>query len=359
MKLLEQLKQGIWNQADRGRKKIMKDERRLPSSKINGRLLFSILFWAGLAGVIFFSFQSWVRTGFLNEKVNGYQAEANAQIASLNEAGFANSPAGEDYALRFIHAYINIPSEEKEREERAKEIQGFLAEGLQPAQLEDLSEFKGKRVLRSASLYDVRDVSEAAASYVYRIDYELFKTADKKESVEVKKENADGKEETVTEEKISTVEESLGTKEQIIVVRLGTDGHSFNVIEQPYFETLPGATRLTAVTDSTDQSHKNTKMESELKQFATQFFTSYTTNTLDEMAYLMEQPETLQGLYQYKGLEKFVVYDGKEKGQYILKSLVLLEETDTGLMSKHPFTLVVSRENNKFYVWDLKHTVGG
>lgn len=345
--------------AEQGRKKVLKDERRLKSSRFNGRMAFSVVFWFVLVGVIFFTFQSWVRTGFLNEKVNGYQDKAAAQIESLNEVGFANSPAGETYASKFIETYITIPSDEKQREERAKTLQSFLAEGLKVGELENLSEFQGKRVLKSASLYDVKNVNEDAASYVYRIEYEPFKVVEKKEQVEVKKTNEEGKEEVVKEEKIVMQDESLGVKELMIVIRLGTDGNSFNVIEQPYYQALPSETRIAAVQDQRDQAKKNVQVEDELKQFATQFFTSYTTNTTEEMSYLMENPEIIKDLYEYKGLEDFVVYDGETEGQYIVKTLVLLQEANTGLQTKHPFTLVVSKESNKFYVQEFKHTLGG
>ncbi|KON83504.1 hypothetical protein AF332_27500 [Sporosarcina globispora] len=350
---------GLKKNAERGRQQVLKDERRLKSSRFNGRMAFSIMFWLVLAGVIFFSFQSWARTGFLNEKVNGYQDKAAAQIASLNEVGFANSPAGETYANQFIDTYINISNDEKEREKRAKELQSILAEGLKVGALENLTEFHGKRVLKSASLYDVKNVNEDSASYVYAIEYELFKVTEEKEQVEVKKKNEEGKEEVVKEEKVTMKDESLGVKEQMIVVRLGTDGNSFNVIEQPYYQALPSETRITAVQDPIDPSKKNVKMEDEMQQFATQFFTSYTTNSIQEMSYLMENPESIKDLYEYKGLEDFVVYDGDKEGQYIVKTLVLLQETNTGLQTKHPFTLVVSKENNKFYVQEFKHTLGG
>ncbi|MBT2729610.1 conjugal transfer protein [Bacillus sp. ISL-75] len=350
---------GLKKNAEQGRKKVLKDERRLKSSRFNGRMVFSIVFWLVLVGVVFFAFQSWARTGFLNEKVNGYQKKASAQIASLNEVGFANSPAGETYAKKFIDTYINVSNDEKEREERAKALQNFLAEGLKVGELENLTAFQGKRVLKSASLYDVKNVSEDAASYVYRIEYELFKVVEKKEQVDVKKTNTEGKEEVVKEDKVTTSDESLGVKEQMIVVRLGTDGNSFNVMEQPYYQALPSETRMAAVQDQTDQSKKNVKIEDQMKQFATQFFTSYTTNSIEEMSYLMEKPESLKDLYEYKGLEDFVVYDGKKEGQYIVKALVILQEANTGLQTKHPFTLVVNKENNKFYVQELKHTLGG
>ncbi|KKI92172.1 hypothetical protein WQ54_10790 [Bacillus sp. SA1-12] len=328
------LNEGLKKNVVQGRKKVMKDDRRLKTSRFNGRMAFSFIFWLLVFGVIFLTFQSWARTGFLNEKVNVYQDEATAQIASLNETGFANSPAGESYASRFIETYINIPIDEKQRELRAKTLQSYLAEGLQVGQMENLSEFQGKRVLKSASLYDVKDVHEDSASYVFRIEYEISNVVEKKEQV-------------------------LGQKEQMIVVRLGTDGNSFNVIEQPYYQALPSETRLSAVQDQTDQSKKNVQAQDELKQFATQFFTSYTTNTTQEMSYLMEHPESIKDLYEYKGLEDFVVYNGEKEGQYIVKTLVLLQEANTGLQTKHPFTLVVSKENNKFYVQEFKHTLGG
>ncbi|PFM83243.1 hypothetical protein COJ46_01610 [Bacillus sp. AFS077874] len=355
MNVLDAFKKNL----DQGRKKILRDERRLKSSRLNGRMAFTILFWLALIGVIFFSFQSWARTGFLNKKVNGYQDKAAAQIASLHEVGFANSPAGDAYASQFIEAFINLPNDKNEREKRAKTLQSFLAEGLTVGKLENLSEFQGKRVLKSASLYDVKDIKKDSASYVYRINYELFNITSKKDLVEVKKKNEKGKEEVVKEEKVKTVEKSLGRKEQMIIVRLGTDGESFNVIEQPYYQKLPSQARLTAIQDHTDQAKKNMQMEDELKQFSTQFFTFYTTNSIQEMSYLMEKPESLKDLYEYKGLEDLVVYDGEVKGQYIVKTIVLFQEANTGLQTKHPFTLVVKKEKNKFYVQQLKHTLGG
>jgi hypothetical protein len=358
MSFFGKLKGGLIKSAVQGRNKVLKDERRLKSSRFNARKAFSLVFWMVLVGVIFVSVQSWARTGFLNEKVNGYQDQATKKINRLNEVGFANSPAGESFSNQFIHTYVNVPNDEKEREERTKALQGFLAEGLQVEGLENLTDFQGKRVLKSASLYDVKDVDEDAASYVYKIEYELFKVTEKKEQVDVKKEN-EGKEEVVKEEKVTTQDESVGTKEQMIVVRLGTDGNSFNVIEQPYYLALPSESRMIAVHDETDPSKKNVKVENEVKQFATQFFTSYTTNSTQEMSYLMENPESLKDLYEYKGLEDFIVYNGDKDGQYVVKTLVLLQEANTGLQTKHPFTLIVSKENNKFYVRSLKHTLGG
>lgn len=355
MTFLSKLINGVKRNTDRGREKILKDERRLKSSRWNSRTLFTLGFWLVVGGVIFLSIQATIRTGYLNDKINGFQGEAIKKIESLHAMGFADSSAGESYSKRFIETYITIPADPKGREQRANVLQGYLAEGMKLEKLENLSEFKGKRVLKSAQLYDVKDVQAHSAHYVYQIQYELIKLAEVKLTAEVTpKENANqdqqGKEEVLKEQ-------SLGTQNVMMVVPLGTDGQSFNVIDHPYFQAVPSDTRLTAVQDQTDKSKKNVQVENELKQFATQFFTSYTTNSIEEMSYLMEQPEVLKDLYEYKGVEDFIVYNGDQEGQYIVKTLVILHQD--GILSKHPFTLVVQKEKNKFYVKQLKHTLGG
>jgi hypothetical protein len=353
------LKHSFKNYTDRGRKKVFKDERRLKTSRLNGRLFFTFAFWAVLAGVVFFAFQSWTRTGFINQKINGYHADAAAQLASLHENGFTNSPAAEEYTKNFVESYINVPADPKQRDERAKLLQGYLAEGLNVEKMESLGDFQGKRVLKSASLYEASDARENAASYVYRVEYELFKTVDKKEQVEALNKDRNGESGTVKEYRIVKRDISLGTKDVLVVIPVGTDGNSFNVVEQPYFQDLPGETRIAAIQDHTDQGKKDSGAEDELKRFASQFFTSYTTNTVQEMSYFMEQPESLKNSYQYKGMEDFIVYDEKRKGQYRLKALVLLQDQDSGLITKQPFTLLVRKQENKFYVSSLLHTIGG
>jgi hypothetical protein len=317
---------------------------------MNRRIVFTTAFWLVIGSIIFFAFQSWVRTGFLNEKVNGYQAAAKEQISELNKSGFADSPAGESFTQSFVSTYFNVPSDDKGRAVRETSLQGYLADGLKVQDLEDLSHFQGKRVLKSASLYDVKDVKRAAASYVYRVEYELFKTTEK--SVQVNGENKG-----ITKETKQESDQSLGMKEVLFVIPVLTDGKDFNVSEQPYFNDLPGKTRLKAVQDEMDPSLKNVSAVPALQQFATQFFTAYTSNSLAEMSYLMKKPERLQG-YTYNGLGDFTVYDAK-KGDYLVKAEVLFTEENTGLVTKHPFTLLVSKQNHNFFVESLTHTVGG
>lgn len=334
-----------------GKTKLLKQERKLKQNKA-GKVVV-IGFYTALAGVTFLSFQSYSRTGFLNEKINGFQHEARAQMQSLNSAGFVASPAGEDYSRKFIKTYIDIPADKKGRDERATKLLNYFAEGLQLEKVENISEFNGKRVIKDIHLYKVSDIKEKSATFVFRISYGITAVTEQKVTVKPKDKKAKPQVKTVQKEQPTV------NKETLIAVPLGTDGHSFNVIEQPHFEALPAGKRLAAVTDQEDKGKQNYKKEEELKQFATQFFTSYTENSVEEMAYLMAKPASLKGLYKYKGLDSFIVYNGDTSKEFVIKSLIELEDMQSGLSMKEPITLTVTKQNGKYFVKQIKNTIGG
>lgn len=340
--------QSVGGKLKKGRHKVMKDDRRLKSSKFNAQKMVVALFYILLVAVIAFSYLSFTRTGFLNNKLNAYQQKADAQAAAMNTMGVANSAAGELYAKKFISTYINIPIEDDSRKERVKNLSKFLAEGMRASDLEDLSTFKGKRVLTGAVLYRVQDVKDAAASYVYRVQ---FKTT-VSEEVPVTSNKKTAIKKTKTKMVVKDQQDSL------IVVRLGTDGQNFNVIQQPYFLTLPVDARLAPVQDQTDPSLVAADAKDEVRQFLGQFFTSYSQSSLKDMSYLMDDPESLGGLYYFKGLDNYQLYRTAQPNTYTVKTLATFTAKGTGVYMKQPFTLVVEKQNDKYYVKSLKHTLG-
>jgi Conjugative transposon protein TcpC len=316
-----------------------KKERRVPSARMNSRSVVSFLFWMGVLAVLFITTQSYLRTAFLNEKVNGYQNSTKEELEKMVDEGFITSPAGEAYTEEFVRKFIHIPVTEEERKKRTEDLNTYLAEGLTLPDIENNVNFKGERKLQSISLYERRGKGENAY-YTYNVSYETLKTPPQPKKGE--------KKQIVTPL----------TKDVMITVPVGTDGKNFNVIEQPYFSNPPSETRLSAVKNREDDSKKNLKKEDELKRFATQFFTSYTENTVSEMSYLMESPESLKDLYQYRGVVNFKVYDSGSN-TYLIKTLVLLEDGETGIVMKQPFSISVEKKQDKFYVKKLLHSIGG
>ncbi|MGD6964466.1 conjugal transfer protein [Fictibacillus phosphorivorans] len=316
-----------------------KKERRVPSARMNSRSVVSFLFWMGVLAVLFFTTQSYLRTAFLNEKVNGYQDSTHQELEKMVDDGFITSPAGEAYTEEFVRSFINIPLKEEERKKRSENLSTYLAEGLTLPDIENSANFKGERKLLRISLHERIGKGENAY-YTYNVSYETLKAPPQPKKGEKK------------------VPVTPLTKKVMITVPVATDGQNFNVIEQPYFSNVPSETRLSAVKNQEDDSKRNLKNEDELKRFATQFFTSYTENTVSEMSYLMESPESLKDLYQYRGVENFKVYDS-EKNTYLIKTLVLLEDGETGIVTKQPFSITVEKKQDKFYVKKLLHSIGG
>lgn len=330
-----------------GKTKMLKQERKLKKNKAGTFVVAG--FYVVLAATIFLSFQSFTRTGFINEKLNGFQSEAKAQIKGINQSAFVSSPAGEDYAERFIKDYIAIPADKAGREQRTKKLQNYFAEGLSMDRVENLADFTGKRVLKDIKLYKIENVKAESAELLFRISYEVINIK------EVKKIEKKGKKKT---EVIEQQEQQPIKKEMLIAVPLGTNGETFNVIEQPYFESIPTGSKLTAVKDQGTRTKQDFKRTEEIKVFTTQFLTSYTENTKEEMAYLMKEPDSLKGLYQYKGLQEITVYKGG-KGKWEVKALVEFKEQESGLVVKQPMTLTLSKQNDKYFVEKLKQTLGG
>lgn len=334
-----------------GKTKALKQERKIRS--VNTSKIIVGGFYFTLLAVVWFSFMAWNRTNIINDKINGVQTAAASQIESINKAGFVTSPAGEGYSERFAQAYLNIPKDKEGREKRAEELQKYLAEGLLLDEVENIAGFEGKRILKDIELYKIADVTGKTAVYQYRVSYDLINVTEEAQVIPANKKEKGSKPQTKTVQK----EQPAAHNEALLAVPIGTDGVSFNVIEQPYFKAVPVGSKLSTVEDKQDISKKSIKSQDELQQFTEQFFTSYTENTIEEMAYLMEKPESMKGLYQFKGLEKFAAYNG-DAGQHIIKSLVVFTDA-SGLQVKQPVTLTVTKQNGKFFVKKIKHTIGG
>jgi hypothetical protein len=344
----------IGKQFGKQRQKIMQDERRMKTTRLSKRRIFTIGFWLIVVMVMYFAFVSFNRTTFLNNKINTVKSETDEQLKSFGQGGFVQSPAGEAYAERFITSYINIPSSQIERDQRQEQLSKFLAENLNIDKIESLKDFQGKRVLTAVSLYDVKPVKGKTnqADYTYLISYDMYKNKQAPAPVPTAEKPAQ------PAPKPTPIEEKVGGKMALLTIRLGTDGKTFNVLEQPSFTPSPERASLKAVENNLDRQPENKEKKDELKQFATQFFTSYSQNTEQEMAYLMSKPSSLKGLYQYIGITEFSVYDDKKKGHYILKALVEFQESETGVKIQQPYTLHVSKQNGRYFVNQLKNSLG-
>jgi hypothetical protein len=346
--------------ATKRRQKALQDERKVKTTFLNRRRVFTAFFWLLVLAVSSLSFVSFNRTHFLNAKMNTVKADVNDKMTALTQDSFATSPAGQLYSKRFVHTFINIPRGTKEREARKAKLEEMVAENIDVAKMENLEAFSnGRRVLTTCDLYDMRNVKGNQAEFLYTIHYDLYRD----EGVQPQpKEGAKPKDEKQSSSKAVTPpkakEKKIGSREALMTVRIETDGQGFNIIEQPYFAKVPEKTRLQGVKNNLEFKSENRVKAEELQAFAEQFFKSYAENNELEMAYLMEKPEALEGLYEFAGVADFKVYDGKQPEQYTVKTFADFKEAESGVTARQPFTLTVVKQNGKYFVKTLTHTIG-
>ena len=81
---------GVMAKLKKTKNKALKTERKVESSDFNIGRMIILGFWGIVAGVCLFSFLAFSRTGFLNEKINGYQAEAKEGAGRRQLYGICN-----------------------------------------------------------------------------------------------------------------------------------------------------------------------------------------------------------------------------------------------------------------------------
>lgn len=312
-------------------KRAVAKERKLPKSKKSYQKILVILFWLIFISAFYFMFQAYQRTAFVNNKLNVLKQDVNDKSKVNTENSLISQEATNSFAQSFAWTYLNIEKDENARKEREKKLIKLLATNLPVQELEGTGEISAKRTATSVKPYKLKVLNEKQALVTLLVSYK------------VEKENAEPQNIT-----------------QLLNFSVGTDGTNFNVIEQPYFLPAPKEAKLSKVENSLDGKSETSNVKaksSEMKQFLTQFFTSYSKSTLEEMSYLMNDPETLGGTVDFKSLEKTKVYDADKKGDYIIKTIVVYRDKQTNVDMRYPFTLEVTKKNNKLYVNKLSHTI--
>src|SRR5699024_12835328 len=94
--------------------------------------------------------------------------------------------------------------------------------------------------------------------------------------------------------------------------------------------------------------------QQEVEEWVEDFFHDYAEGTKDDMAYMLDDPEGLNGVQDFKDLEEIDVY--KEDNIYVAKVVENIEETELNITHQEPYTLYIKRKEGKFYVKSMKHT---
>ncbi|MFK4565460.1 conjugal transfer protein [Enterococcus sp. UD-01] len=249
----------------------------------------------------------------------------------------------------FISLYINIPSEQQAFEER----QANLQTSYFSFEIEEETNNGSERKLKNNSFYDVI-TKDGQAIAQYRVTYEVVSPVVKEKEVKKK----EGAKEVTTKEKYTDYETSEHQTLLNIPFKEYPDG-SFKVTSYPYFSNEPTLTTGKVLEEGMDKSSygliKN-QQNKDMQAFVQAFLEKYVSVSTEEMAYLMKEPETLNGEYTVENIQ--TENYAKEKQ---LISFVSFEVYDkaTKTFHKENMTLLLKQRDNTYFIEKMTHYLGG
>lgn len=271
---------------------------------------------------------------------------------SIQDYNAYNSPKMTLFGEQVVSSFITIPKEETERKQRVETLNTYLASGLETESFEGV---KGYRTLEKQALFDVQ-YGKDSATLQYKVTYANVSLTEKEVEKEVKK----GDKKKKVKQKVQAESKQVKTALLNIPVQ-AKDGH-YAVIENLYFTAVPNVEGkgFTAVSSKLSNENKvSEEQKQEVESWLKEFFTKYAASPKEEMEYIMNDPQSLNGLKEFVSLSELGVYQTKSKDAYTVKAIVTFKEKEIDITNEERFTLTIKKDSGKYYVQEMKNTLGG
>lgn len=283
------------------------------------------------SGIIFFFFCSFLAL-FKATTSARYNSEVISGVQSLKEELSAIKQTNIDdlkvdaYFSDFLPIYFDIESTNIDQKSKREELLGQYFKDTSDLTMN----VSGDRSLKNFRLIDV---SSADNGWIAK--YEVTYTA--------------------------TDNEKKNTQQfhQVINMPFLYENGVFAMTETPYFTALESQSGLVDRTENnlSGQSEIDSDKKEQIQAFLDQFFKNYASTNESDMAYMMQDPESLKGEFEYISSEN-KVYDGGS-GSWKVKSEVTFQLPKTSFMNTENMTLSLVQKDGKYFVENLTHTIGG
>ncbi|GAB5763356.1 hypothetical protein JMUB7508_10650 [Staphylococcus aureus] len=245
---------------------------------------------------------------------------------------------------------MNISKDSKELESREKELLKYFPSDYKKPE-EKTSDTERK--LNSKEFYNIKR-KDKQTIIQYIVNYDVNITEKKEVKVKKKKKNDKDKDEyeTKTEEKQRKVNQNI-----LINIPIKSENNKYVVVEYPYFTPIPDSQLNKA--KMVEDNLKDNKREDnpKAKAFIEDFFNKYSSSKSDDMAYLMDNPEGLEGTREVSQIREIRLYP---KGDdYVAKVEILMKDKDSPLENLEHYTLDITKKDGKYYVKNMTNSIGG
>ncbi|WP_339229817.1 conjugal transfer protein [Oceanobacillus sp. FSL K6-2867] len=278
----------------------------------------------------------------LNDTNQSIVARENEEVKEEIPHASAN-----EFLSTFVQEYINVPNESAALDERAKKLKEYMVfneafnDDRNP--LYNLEGVSGTRTLETFNLFNMEDKGDTFL-YQYKV---TFKNQVERE---VEKEIKKGKKKEI-EVKTETEEEENTLLLNIPIIY---ESGLFSVSAIPYFTEVPSlAGNIEYEKETIGLEEYNGSEKENIAVFMNTFFEKYSTESIEEMAYLMEEPQTLNGSFLFEEISDLLIYVDGENYKVFLQ--VMFRDEMTNIQQVNQVEMTISKNGNNFYVEKLNY----
>ncbi|MDQ0862372.1 conjugal transfer protein [Bacillus sp. V2I10] len=333
-------------------KKQKKESRTLPKQRNMKGIRFMIWFVIGIICVS--AVLGFLRANNALNKVAATQStiEDVKKSFSIQDYDAYKSPKMTLFGEQVVDSFITIPNDEAERKQRMETLNTYLASGLEAESFEGV---KGYRKLENKHLFDIQ-YGKDSATLQYKVTYTNISITEK----EVEKEVKEGDKKKKVKQKVQ--EETEQVKTALLNIPVQAKNGQYAVIENLYFTAVPNVEGegFTAISNKLPNENKVTdKQKQEVESWLNEFFTKYAAAPKEEMEYIMNNPQSLDGLKEFVKISELGVYQTKNEDSFTVKAIVTFKEKEIDITNEEHFTITVKKDSGKYYVQEMKNTLGG
>ncbi|WP_373895176.1 conjugal transfer protein [Virgibacillus sp. CBA3643] len=283
--------------------------------------------WFMITGLVFLSFLGVMLSLYTQSAMNDWdeQFEANATEAEAEEMNIIRA---DRYLRDFVREYINVENDPKSLEQRKAALQNYMVINKNAGEQETYDEtgngnMEGTRELKNQQLFHVEE-KENETIFQYEVTY-------------------------------SSVTNNNSERQTLLLnVPVVSENDRFSVAGEPYFKQVDNLQGSIEVEEEPESLNVYTGAEQEaIQDFLSDFFTEYASGNTDDLAYMMEEPETLEGAFTFEQITD-VQMEQAEEGFIVHTQVRMLDEV-TQLPYEIDVEMLITRQQNHYYVEDLTY----
>lgn len=318
--------------------------------KDNSKIV-ALVAWSVITLIVTVSLLVLLLTVNTRSELNNLVSADSQEVTEEKEDKNHNIIGAKHFINNFVRDYINVQNNSEYLQQRYENLKGYMANGLE-FENEDhglyrISNLEGERELKSSDLYNILQDGEQNI-FQYRVTYTNKVTVEREEEQE--SDDEDEKPEIVT---VTDVEETDRTI--LLNVPFIAEGDLYAVSDVPYFskvDSLKYGEELESVEDEREL-YEGGEVEN-LRAFLTDFFTRYANEEVEELTYIMAEPDSLNGAFNFSELSNIKIYSDDEV-TFNIEIGVFFSEKETALPVYQKFNLTVVKQENRFFVEEMNH----